>query len=708
MVTIRSGGGVVGGDFQLQPLPEVQVPVDQLTQAFDLDDFVLAGAATPIETISWDSIILGARRSGATILDGNIVSIFGINAGQDTLIFTARDTLGNVQTTAAIVRVVGLNEVLKIRPIPDISFIAGQPFNGIDLNSHIADREVHPDSLVLWTVEDLNPEKGFIVQVRDDSTVFALGLTTGETEVVFAASDTALSVIGRDTVRVIARDPADAALQLKNFPPLVIVAGQVDSSIVLNDFLPDGIDPAEVLWLVSGQVLTLPEIALEPPHKLLVSSVGTSVGLDSLRFTADLGAGFFATGAMEVLVTESLDATTLDIQAIPNPFNSIFVDLWVIARKALASTPTVVRNFAGVDSTVSMRQIEGDLQANKVLAWTGSVQLPLGAEGEVFFTTQAQTVLGSTVRDTVSVTISTAGAGKRVALVHHETELHLPADAVAQGTLVILQTEQERAEAVAAKVGVGNGELQVLTLIDVHPVGLALRRSGRLHWRGVSAARDGIYRRSEGTWHFIGPAGEAVSIERLGQFALLRDAVAPQVEIVALPREDRAAFTAAFVDGGSGIDPASVRLLVDGREEMGHWEAHRLHWDAGALAPGFHTLQVQVEDRAGNETVRQVQFAKISPALPLAVELGANYPNPFNPETIIPFSLSVDARVRLVVYNATGQLVRQLLDEVRGRGRYEIRWNGRNEAGEQVGSGVYLYRLQTGAVVKTKSLMLLK
>ena len=64
--------------------------------------------------------------------------------------------------------------------------------------------------------------------------------------------------------------------------------------------------------------------------------------------------------------------------------------------------------------------------------------------------------------------------------------------------------------------------------------------------------------------------------------------------------------------------------------------------------------------------------------------------------------------VRLVVYNALGQRVRGLVEREREEGRYEVGWNGLDDGGESVGSGVYFYRLQSGGWELTRSLVLLR
>ena len=73
--------------------------------------------------------------------------------------------------------------------------------------------------------------------------------------------------------------------------------------------------------------------------------------------------------------------------------------------------------------------------------------------------------------------------------------------------------------------------------------------------------------------------------------------------------------------------------------------------------------------------------------------LRQNVPNPFNPETVIPFELADVGLVRLTVYSTLGQEVRTLVDEVRSAGRHRVRWDGRDERGRRVGAGLFLYRL---------------
>ena len=98
---------------------------------------------------------------------------------------------------------------------------------------------------------------------------------------------------------------------------------------------------------------------------------------------------------------------------------------------------------------------------------------------------------------------------------------------------------------------------------------------------------------------------------------------------------------------------------------------------------------------------------------PLVTKLYANYPNPFNPETWIPYQLAADAEITIRIYDTSGKIVRTLFSGHQVSGYYLNRgqaahWNGKNEFGEQVASGVYICELTTPRFQQTKRLVVLK
>ena len=93
---------------------------------------------------------------------------------------------------------------------------------------------------------------------------------------------------------------------------------------------------------------------------------------------------------------------------------------------------------------------------------------------------------------------------------------------------------------------------------------------------------------------------------------------------------------------------------------------------------------------------------------PGSSELYQNYPNPFNSETVLRFDLARGERVELDVYNLDGQRVTTLVSGARGAGSYVVRWDGRDDDGGTLASGVYLYRLETENLVEVRKLLLLR
>jgi len=143
----------------------------------------------------------------------------------------------------------------------------------------------------------------------------------------------------------------------------------------------------------------------------------------------------------------------------------------------------------------------------------------------------------------------------------------------------------------------------------------------------------------------------------------------------------------------------------------------------GASNDAIALRDVQVVDGAGRLTRLPELHVSPSPlratatgdatTVPHKTRLLANYPNPFNPETWIPFELSKDANVKLQIYNVSGCLIRTLDLGYRPAGHYvdcstAAYWDGRNNAGERVASSIYLYRLTAGDFSAVRKMLILK
>jgi hypothetical protein len=95
-------------------------------------------------------------------------------------------------------------------------------------------------------------------------------------------------------------------------------------------------------------------------------------------------------------------------------------------------------------------------------------------------------------------------------------------------------------------------------------------------------------------------------------------------------------------------------------------------------------------------------------SVPFTFTLKQNYPNPFNPTTTIQYQLPQSTKVSLNIYSILGQLIRTLIHEKQMAGNYSVIWDGKDDKGQLVASGIYMYRLHTQNFVKTKKMVLLR
>ena len=176
---------------------------------------------------------------------------------------------------------------------------------------------------------------------------------------------------------------------------------------------------------------------------------------------------------------------------------------------------------------------------------------------------------------------------------------------------------------------------------------------------------------------------------------------------------------------------AKYDVNTDGKVDIADVRAVNANLDAGAagaptlLGKQFSALEVsrlqeQIDlliatgDRspAAMRTLIYLQQL-IATARPEKTQLFANYPNPFNPETWIPYELATDTNVRITIYNAQGVVIRTLELGQQAPGYYVGRdraayWDGRNALGEHVASGIYFYQLETDTMSAMRKMVILK
>jgi len=129
---------------------------------------------------------------------------------------------------------------------------------------------------------------------------------------------------------------------------------------------------------------------------------------------------------------------------------------------------------------------------------------------------------------------------------------------------------------------------------------------------------------------------------------------------------------------------------------------------------GSYTVSLEISD--GSEIVTEIKFDYIvvdpseaeNEVIPLRTELLGNYPNPFNPETVIQYQISEVSKVSLSIFNIKGQLIKTLVDDIEQFGEHSVVWSGKDDNNDLVNSGIYFYRLEVGSDTLTKRMVLLK
>jgi len=186
------------------------------------------------------------------------------------------------------------------------------------------------------------------------------------------------------------------------------------------------------------------------------------------------------------------------------------------------------------------------------------------------------------------------------------------------------------------------------------------------------------------------------------------------IKEIAIMSDDQC-YGAAVVNGETVMIPAFISSLPEGSGlELVAWDGAKSGTDAIPLKlfdpanDTFIQCNSFVKDKSDYYLIKTgstIQDTDTPMALGLNVK---NYPNPFNPSTMISYSVPTDGVVSLYIYNARGQLVNTLVSEHKNRGNYQVVWQGRDMSGRSVASGLYFTRLVTGGKFISNKMLLMK
>lgn len=128
--------------------------------------------------------------------------------------------------------------------------------------------------------------------------------------------------------------------------------------------------------------------------------------------------------------------------------------------------------------------------------------------------------------------------------------------------------------------------------------------------------------------------------------------------------------------------------------------------DNSILAPGLYFYRLkQIDTDGAFEYSSELQ---VHLDLPKQYELSDNYPNPFNPVTIINYQIPKSIQVEIIVFNTLGQEIRTLINENRSAGYHQVIWDGKDNLGRMVSTGTYLYQMKTEDFIDVKKMILIQ
>lgn len=221
----------------------------------------------------------------------------------------------------------------------------------------------------------------------------------------------------------------------------------------------------------------------------------------------------------------------------------------------------------------------------------------------------------------------------------------------------------------------------------------------------------------DGKLYAIGEGGPDVGVDSIdlpGEVTAETD-YTPKA-IVQNYRAGSRSFDVACVISASGFEIYGDTVTVGNLNETTPHEVPFDTWAVGQDTGVVYTIMVAAllggDENAYNDTLvtharsmGETTTGSGTPGTPL-FSLGQCYPNPFNPATTISFTLGEAVRVRLRIYDVSGRFVRELTDGRREAGLHSEIWDGTDQAGRGVSSGVYFYRLEAGSFIETKKMVL--
>lgn len=626
-------------------------------------------------------------------------------ASEARVVLTARDTRG--QETSVILTV-SLPPLFQLDPIPEIVIYAGDTDTTLVLDDYV----VGTPPPLLWTV---GPTTQLEVTIDAETTrvrVASPGDFIGTEILFFLATDpTGRQRSAPVDVRVRGRGLTP---QVRTLPTLSVRAGEEDRSLDLDDYVVDDDPDSTLIWSISQPSDVV--VSIDPlSHELTVRPDLTAAGPRTAQLLVRDPAGNSALGILEIQVLRGGEPPV--VSSLPQillpaggPEQAISLDLYVED----GDTPD-----DEIDWTASAEPgVAARIEARRLF-----ISIPAGQRGSRSVVLSAEDPQGN--RD----------EGTLIILIQHDDippgfALEAKQNAVIGDLLdiIIQPTEELDGSPQVTMNGVGvevldRGEGIYEASFSVPPVDTeqfvtvvvtGRDRAGNLGERSLEITLQRLSSRGGSVAVADGQATVNVPSDLAGAGRLVVLYPLAEEDRPEGVEEDPGTLFSLAVDGEHNLkSPVTLNLFAgpragDPNTGVEQWDPVTQQWeDVPTVADeGTGWLSATVTE-PGIYRIGQVEPDNRRPATQLS-----NYPNPFNPkegDTSIEYEVTQAGAVHLAVYNLLGQRVRLLVEEgFQDAGLWTTTWDGRDEDGLSLASGVYIYQLRESGAKRVRQLLLLK
>ena len=697
------------GEPFLAPIPALEVRRGGVDASIDLDDFIFDTDSDPEEMV-W----FAPTADGVDVRIDPVTHVLSVAVGDSAAISSLAlelrvlDPDGHEVSQIWTLHILGSDgepvppEVTDplplLSPLPSLTIRAGEFDQSLVLDDYIDG--VEPASMT-WEITGNEHTQVIIDPANRKLTILADGDWSGREVLAVRGTDLLGNVVeGLVEIQIL---PVEVELVFRELTEITAFAG--DTSIELDaTSLIAGDRPGSLYsfqWEATGAQAF--SVEYEPETDMLTLTTD-SLPEGNVMLTLVARDGELTYSGRILVQAHPSDGSVgeesdhFKLVVVPNAVQPDYLDVFVISDGRF-NRPPRLRAYEGAWSDLP---VVGSAPG----IWHGDYVLRPGMDGDLDLLALTLDSRSEAYKATSRISIGTAVPASAKVVSGAGADVHFAPHAFADEAVVaIIPGEIESP---------GSELISVTGSIAIHSPQI-LEGSARIRFdlpQSGDKSRAGVYRWNgiESRWSFLesdlSENGISAPIDRLGRYAMLLDATAPRLDDL---ETDDGELRMLWSDDGSGLGTADVSVDAVQLPASGYfWKEELLVVSTASWMPGKRLVQARVSDRAGNVTVVEQLVSVAGNVTPDAFTLQQNYPNPFNPTTVIPFTVPADLRssIRLSVFNAAGQRIRQLVSQPLQAGHHELSWDGLDASGSEVSSGVYLYQIEAAGMTRVRRMTL--